>query len=473
MQLFNNHLDNPDQRITEDLESFPEISLVIFFILLQSSLMLIAYGVILWKLSAHFSLQLTSFTLHLPGYLFYSAFFYGIFGLLVMGWLGKKLAGLDYQQQHVTADFRFSLIRFREASEQIALYRGEAAENNRFDHFFSHIFNNFMKIVAVRRRLTFFSTGYRTIAFVIGIIAAVPLYLQRAIQLGGIMQISGAFSSVVGAFSSIVDNFVVFAQWRAIVSRLAEFNKSIQITKAAVHDHIKIEEHDSPELHINKLKLNLPSGNNLLSDIEITLVPGESLLLTGASGCGKTTVLRALAGLWSHGEGQIYFPKGKKLFFLPQKLYLPLGSLKDVLLYPAGADTNDEEINRLLENCGLLKFYNCLNEIKNWSYELSLGEQQLIGFVRLFIHKPDIIFLDEASSALDEKSELQMYQFLRNYLPEAMIISIGHRPSLYQFHQYVLMLNKDQHHELNKLGCTTTSMIMPNKNNTGISLIMR
>ncbi len=444
MQLKHNSVDNPDQRISEDLEQFPELTLSVFSMLFRSSLTLISFGYILWNLSGSLSIPVGAHHIVIPGYLFWGSLLYTVLGTWIVGLIGKKLAGLDYQQQRFNADFRFSLARMRETGEQIALYQGESAELNKFDLLFGRIFNNYTTLLRLRKRLMFFTNGYDVASLVFGIFLAVPLYLQKKIQLGGMMQISSAFGQVIGAFSVLINGFGLFAQWRAVIFRLTEFNQSIN-RYSVVSSGINVKEHHGNDIVIQHLKLSLPDGRLLLDDINLVLPLGGSFLLSGRSGLGKSTLLRALAGLWLYGEGQIALPKNKKLFFLPQKPYLPLGSLKEVLVYPHNCDIDDHILVEALKLCALVKFEHGLTEVRNWAQELSLGEQQLIAFARIFVSKPDIIFLDEATSALDELTEAQVYRSIRKMLPQATIVSVGHRNSLSQFHEQLITLAKHEH----------------------------
>lgn len=441
MQLNNNSIDNPDQRISEDLAQFPATTLSLFFTLFQSTLTLVSFGYILWQLSGNLTIPLGSMHIIIPGYLLWGALLYASIGTWIVGFIGKKLAGLEYQQQRFNADFRFSLVRLRESSEQVAFYRGESNENNKLHFSFREIFANYTTILALRKRLTFFTSGYGIVAELFGLFMAIPLYFQKKILLGGMMQIASAFGHVISASAIFINGFSLFAEWRAVVSRLTEFNQSMDVSQTVLSG-IKIDEHDQGDIVIHDLKVSLPDGRILLDDINFILRSGGSFLLNGRSGLGKSTFLRVLAGLWPHGEGKIQLPKDAKIFFLPQKPYLPQGSLKDVLLYPHNHPVDDRILEDALERCSLIKLHHRLNEVKNWTQELSLGEQQLIAFVRLFINKPDIIFLDEASSALDEKTESKVYRNLREFLPRATIVSIGHRSSLHQFHEESIMLSK-------------------------------
>lgn len=444
MQHQTQHIDNPDQRISEDLEMFSDATLVVFFIILQSTLTLFSFGFILWGMSANFSFNIATWHIVLPGYLLWSALLYGALGTCITGLIGKKLAGLDYRQQLYNADFRYSLVRFRESSEQIALYRGEAAEKVKFTQLFGQIYANFIDIIALKKYLTFFTSGYNSLAVFVGVFLAIPLYLQKKVQMGGMMQVSGAFSAVLGALSLFIHSYGTFAAWRAVVGRLAEFNRSICDASLSTHTQINVAMSDNSDIRIQHLTLLLPNGKLLLQNINLVFQAGGSFLLSGQSGIGKSTLLRACASLWPYGAGQITLPKNKQLFFLPQKPYMPLGSLRDLLLYPSGNNVSDEQLQEILGLCRLTSFQQQLAETKNWSQALSLGEQQLIAFARVLICKPDIIFLDEATSALDEQAEAQLYQQLRVSLPMATIVSVGHRSSLHGYHDRVIQLVGDQ-----------------------------
>lgn len=442
MQLSQQRVDNPDQRISEDLEALPELSLNIFFIFFQSILTLAMFGTLLWQLTKTFPLPIESAHISFYGYIFWSAIAYGLLGTWIIRWIGKKLSHFDYQQQLFSANFRYSLIRLRETSEQVAFYNGEAAEKKRFMHQFSYIFSNTLNILSLRMRLAFFSTGFNNVALILGIILAIPLYLQKKMPLGGMMQISGAFGHVVNAFTSLVNSYALFAAWRAVILRLTELNQSID---QATHltTQIEITQQEQDHLVATQLTINLPSGEPLIEKLQLSFQSGERILITGTSGSGKSTLLRAIAGLWPYGSGQIHLPKDHTLLFLPQKPYLPIGSIKEILLFPTNTVKTDDELVAILEYCGLQKLQSQLHEQKHWAQVLSLGEQQLLAFAQALLQQPNIIFLDEATSALDEKMEAVIYTRLRESLPKTTIISVGHRYSLHPLHEKILVLSQE------------------------------
>ena len=431
MQVLNKNVENPDQRISEDLEKFPSATLSLFRQFTYSVLMLFSFGYILWNLSASSSI---------PGLFFWASCLYAALGTWVMALIGKALANLDYKQQQYNADFRFGLARLRETSEQVAVYRGESSESGQFHGMFNRIFHNYLSVVSLKSRLLIFNKSYGFAAYVIGLAVSMPFYLAKSIQLGAVMQISSAFNSVNSAFSVFIEAFNDLADWRSVVHRLVEFNQSVDSVNQASPSKIIINEHDGDDIVIENLSLSTPCGKSLLQEIDMVISSGTMTLLNGVSGVGKSTLLRALAGLWSHGEGQVSMPKNAKKIFLPQKPYMPLGSLRDVLLYPYHQPLPDAALQYALQICGLEGLKNKLDEIKNWSHDLSLGEQQLIAFARIFLHKPDVIFLDESTSAMDEETEFRIYKKLREYLPQATIVSVGHRGSLQKFHGQLITL---------------------------------
>jgi putative ATP-binding cassette transporter len=440
LQVVNKYIDNPDQRISEDLNNFASKILNLFFgsyKFLHAFLYFISFGYILWDLSKHFIFHFGSTSITIPGYLCWVALVYAITGSLLMNWLGRKLAFLDYHQQRLNADFRFGLIRLRESSEQVSLYQGEKNENKKFQHLFSRIFSNSLSMNILKAYLNLFDKGYGYVTFILGFAVSVPFYLLKTIKLGIVMQISSAFASMISAFTMFIDSFSEFADLRAIVYRLMEFKKSLEDLVNSDGKNIDFRHHNEKSIIVSNLKLALPNGENLLSKIDFKIDMGRRLLLSGASGTGKSTFLRALAGIWTHGEGEICMPNDAKILFLPQKPYLPLGTFKELLCYPESR-FEDDKIDEVLSLCHLKKFKAQLNEIRNWKHDLSLGEQQLIAFSRLFLYQPDLIFLDEATSSLDEQTEFHLYESLIKYLSHATLVSVAHRTSLREFHDVVI-----------------------------------
>ncbi len=452
MRWLKKRVDNPDQRISEDLASFPALTLKIFFLLLQSVTSYISFSLILWNLSRNFPLVLAGFHVTIPGYLFFAASIYGILGLWCIGMIGKKLAGIEYLQQLFNANFRHQLIQIREYSEQIASFRGEKNEQTRLNGLFSKIFGNYIQANALRKNLLFFTIGYDIFTQIVAIFLAMPLFFAKRVQLGGMVQISGAFRSVVQAFSSIVEAFSYFAEWKAVIYRLTEFDTGIALSQQV---NLGVEKQIDSGLHsiaLSQLKIEFPNHQLMSTISDMQFLAPHRYLISGATGSGKSTLLKVLMDLWPNAKGKIRQPSPEQMFLLPQRCYIPDGSLKDVLTYPDLLNINDKSVIDLMMQCGLESFIPDLHEVRQWSQVLSLGQQQLVGFVRLFLRCPQVILLDESTAALDETSEARMYRMLNAYFPEALVISIGHRSSLVQYHNYQLTLNNHQFIPVEKTG---------------------
>jgi putative ATP-binding cassette transporter len=414
MRWLDKKMDNPDQRISEDLQKFSDLTVSLFFQFFYALLIVIVFGYIL----CHFSF-----------YLFFAALIYAVLGSWVMSWIGKKLSALDYQQQQYNADFRFALVNLRETSEQVSLWKSEHSEKNRFNFLFQNIFQNYKNMLVVKRSLTFFNNGYNTASFLFGMTAALPLYLRKKIQLGGLMQISGAFSYVIGSFSLFVNSFNDFAEWRAVIYRLTEFENAMLTAKA--NSYLEIKHHEDDSIILKDVSVFLPDNQILFEKFNFRFEKAKKYFMTGPSGMGKSTLLKTIAGLWPHAEGKIFFPSNAKILFCPQKSIIPIGSFKDAITYSLNENFSDSHLEKILKLCKLEKFISKLYEINDYSKILSEGEQQLIAFARIFLHNPDFVFLDEANSLLDEKTERELYEALRNEFPEMTIISVSHRVSLY------------------------------------------
>lgn len=442
IQLLSKNLDNPDQRISEDLDSFPNLTLNLFLSFFQAILTIVAFSYILWNLSATIPLTIHTVKITIPGYLFWAALLYAIIGTKITTMVGKKLSRLNYQAQYFNADFRFGMVRLREASEQIAIYHGEKVERNKFLNLFSRIFNNFIDILKVQRNLTFFTSGYKAITMVFAIAIALPMFFAKKVLLGVVMQVSNAVNVVIDNLSIFIQTFSSLADWRAVVFRLTEFSSFMEAAKNPQFSAINIQENPSKVLSVHNLDIRLPDGALILRNVNLELQAGDSLLITGPTGVGKSTFLRAISGIWPYGDGIIKIPSNAKMLFLSQKPYLPLGTLRDAILYPESDEVSDVQLKKILKICDLEKFIDRLDESRNWSHELSLGEQQLVAFARVLINKPEWLFMDEATSALDEAHEKLVYIKIPEYLPHTSFVSIGHRESVKKFHARQIDLQK-------------------------------
>ncbi|TAM49327.1 MAG: ABC transporter ATP-binding protein/permease [Paraburkholderia sp.] len=438
--------DNPDQRISDDLQTFASNTLALSLGLLSTIVTLFSFITILWTISGPLVLHFTGSTVTIPGYMVWAAAIYAVGGSFVIHKVGRSLVSINYQQQRVEADFRFGLIRVRENSEQIALYNGVRTEHDNAQHIFTRIRDNWWRIMTYTRRLNVVTNFYAQAAIVFPFFVAAPRYFAGAFTLGTLMQIADAFGTVSGSFSWFIENYSALVSWRATVNRLREFTRVIQSTHmgealspATEHGGINLHYVDADTLVTHDLRLALPNGTPLADIADIEVKPGARWLVRGPSGSGKSTLLRAFAGLWPFGDGAIDAPVGARSMFVPQQGYLPIGTLKAALAYPSAADTfTDDACRDALRACRLEDYAQRLAESAHWTRVLSPGEQQRLACARVLLHKPDFLFLDEATSALDTENEANVYRLLMERLPNTAIVSVAHRESLLGLHEHVL-----------------------------------
>lgn len=445
LQMFGKDTDNPDQRISEDVRLFVEMTLGFSVGLLKAFCTFASFVVILYKMSGPFSVQLLGRTWTIEGYLFWAALVYSIIGTYITHIVGRKLVQLNFIQQRYEADFRFSMIRLRESAESVAFYRGEGQEGVVFKDRFKLLLDNFWKLVNKQKQLVWLNSGYSQIAIIFPFVAAMNRYLSKEFTLGGLMQVSSAFGNVQGALSYFVDMYTSIAQWQAVVMRLTYFGRHMQEVSADAERFHLERFATSVAVSADNMQVNLPDGSPLLQNICFKLEPGQNVLVKGVSGSGKSTLLRAVAGIWPFVEGKINLPQTNELMFIPQKPYLPLGTLREALLYPGTKPVGDEALKRLMETCQIGYLQDKLDMAADWSHVLSVGEQQRLAFVRAHIQQPIWLFLDEATSALDEETEAAMYLLLAERLPQTTVVSVGHRSTLNKYHALVLRINKQEH----------------------------
>lgn len=432
--------DNPDQRIAEDLRDFTDYTLSLTLGLLRNIVSLFSFLTILWGLSG----SIVLYGITIPGYLFWLALIYAILGTIATHFVGRPLAALNFRQQRVEADFRYSLVRLRENMEGIALYSGEQEEKSTLLHRFGAVIGNWRAIMTRTKLINMVVVGQGQAAAIFPTIIIAPRYFAGTVQLGQMFQTVEAFGQVLDSLSWIVNSYTNLAGWRAIVERLATFHRAIVIARAAAGQGLTLAEGEADAVRLTEVTLSLPNGSSLLQHANLNLERGTSVVVTGRTGSGKSTLFRALAGIWPFGEGQVKRPL-ERCMFLPQRPYIPLGTLRHVVTYPHPTDAyTREEITHALQDAGLGQFAPRLEHDDGWTQHLSGGEQQRVALARALLAKPDWLFLDEATANLDPESEAVMYHTLKARLPNTTVISIAHRPSVAAFHDRHIVFQREE-----------------------------
>lgn len=442
LQMFGKDTDNPDQRISEDVRQFVEMTLSFGIGILKAFCTFASFVVILYNLSGSLSFTFMGKTWTINGYMLWASLLYSVIGTYITHIVGRKLVKINFIQQKYEADFRFSMIRLRESAESVAFYRGEAQEGSVFKQRFKMLLDNFWKLVNKQKQLVFLNSGYSQIAIIFPFVVAMNRYLTKEVTLGGLMQVASAFGRVQDSLSYFVDMYSSIAQWQAVVMRLTCFGHHMHdVYQQAERFHVE-RFAAADVVEVDNMQINLPDGKPLLENISFTLHPGHNVLIKGVSGSGKSTLLRAISGIWPFVDGQIFLPERDKLMFIPQKSYLPLGTLRASLNYPGNKPIDDTELIYLMDLCQIGYLKDKLDLEADWSHVLSVGEQQRLAFVRAHIQQPQWLFLDEATSALDEDTEANMYSLLQERLQQTTVVSVGHRSTLNKYHELVLRLNK-------------------------------
>ncbi|GGC16120.1 ABC transporter ATP-binding protein/permease [Pseudoduganella buxea] len=428
-----NDIDNPDQRISEDVNTFTGRSIHFLLIFLGSIMQLVAFSAVLWSIS-HLLVGVLAI--------------YALLGTAVALYIfGNPLIHLNFWQLRREADFRFSLMRLRENAESIAFYRGEAQERAHIDSKFDKVFHNFARLIKKQRSLNLFQRTFSQLTLVLPGVILAERVLSGELEVGRAIQAAGAFTAVLGAVAVIVDNFESLSRFVAGIGRLQALSNLVLPGTApaatAEDPHPRIQKRAGKHLALEAVTLHPPRSDRvLIKELTLALKPGDALLITGDSGCGKSSLLRAIAGLWHTGSGVIHHPPVEDFFFLPQQPYLQSGTLRSQLIYPsAHSDLSDEQLLAILEQVHLphlAKRVGGLGAVHDWEKLLSVGEQQRLAFARVLVHEPTIVILDEATSALDSGNEASLYKRLRE--SGATLISIAHRPAVLQHHTHVLHL---------------------------------
>ena len=435
-QYMGNNLDNPDQRIQQDIQSYVKTTLSLSTGVIDAVTSMISYTILLWGLAG----PMTLLGIEIPRAMVYLVFAYVIFTTLIAFWLGKPLIRLNFANEKLNANYRYSLIRVKEYAESIAFYAGEKVEKSRLYKQFRAVIDNMWDIVFRALKFSGFNLVVSQISVVFPLLIQVGRYFEKQIKLGDLMQTLQVFGKLHSNLSFFRNTYDSFAEYKATLDRLTGFHYSVE----AAQKQSKTDITDHPtDVIFQHLSVKSPMGKILIKDLNLTLTQGNSLLIQGQSGVGKTTLLRTIAGLWSYAEGKIFCPQHNTLF-LSQRPYLPQGNLLTALYYPDTTENVDlAKITRVLEQVQLAHLQDHLEQEQDWSRILSLGEQQRLAFARLLLHKPKVAFLDEASASLDEGMEHAMYRLIREELPNTTIISVGHRSTLVPLHQQQLELHTD------------------------------
>jgi vitamin B12/bleomycin/antimicrobial peptide transport system ATP-binding/permease protein len=441
-------IDNPDQRISEDIEQFTRYICTLGVNLFTAFVGMVSFLIILWGLSGPAAIPLGRIgTLHIPGYLVWAALLYAGLATWITTKLGRALIPLNFLKQRFEGDFRFSLVRVRENAESVASYGGEQVELGVFRERFGSVADNFRRIMKQQMRLGSFTSFFPQLGFAFPLLVVSPRYFAKQITFGALMQVANAFCYVHDRLSTFISAYSDIVSWLAVTERLAGFDQQLKQIHAGPEgngpdggDRIAIRR-GGHSVSVEDLDLDLPDGSALLRGVSCEPPRGSALLISGPTGTGKSTLLRAIAGIWPFGRGHIRIGEGRMLL-VPQRPYLPQGTLANALIYPTteGKAFTFVQLAAALGEVGLGSYAPQLDVVDNWGQRMSLGEQQRLAFARVLLAEPSLLFLDEATSGLDEAGEARLYGLLRSAPWQPTVVSVGHRSTLIQFHDAILDL---------------------------------
>jgi putative ATP-binding cassette transporter len=434
-------VDNADQRISEDLRQLGEYTMTLLLGFLGAVATLLSFLFILWELSGPLSLAPIGIDVTIPGYMAWVCLVYAFVGTFLANIVGRRLISLNFLRQRFEANFRFALVRVRENAEGIALYHGEQREADALNARFIDVFNNGWRVLFTQAQLAFYQAGYGQLAVVFPYVVTAPRFFAGVITFGVMTQTASAFGQVQSALSFFIDNYTSLAELRAVMDRLKGLQEATDAKPQTRLD--VVPQPGAASVGSDNLTLALPNGVALLEDARIDLPKGHATLISGVSGSGKSTLFRALAGIWPFGRGHVHVPEGARVLFLPQKPYIPIGTLRDAVKYPdEQSAAGDAEIVAALQSVNLGHLAGRLDDEAHWSNVLSGGEQQRLAAARALVFKPEWLFMDEATASLDDVSEAAVYDALKRGLPGATMVSIGHRPALQKWHDRRLELQR-------------------------------
>jgi vitamin B12/bleomycin/antimicrobial peptide transport system ATP-binding/permease protein len=443
-------IDNPDQRIAENAKHTTEMAVEFALGIFDKTVTLASFIGILWTVSGALDVAIGTLSFKIPGYMVFAALIYAGIGSALTYFVGRPIVGANMRQNATEADYRFALVRLRENSEAVALIRGESDERKVLANHFGDVLASTIGLMRSQRRLMWLTSFYASVGWVYPTLVASPRFFAGAITLGVLMQITAAFGQVQTALNYFVDNFPRIAEWRSHVERLLEFETVLGSTAESQSEAGEVTtialadcgaEASAESLRFDDLQITLSDGSIVISDANTEIASGERVLIVGPSGSGKSTLFRAIAGLWPWGSGRIVAPDRSRMMFMPQRPYLPLGTLRAALTYPAPPRKfSDDRLKEVLRRCRLDHLAERLDDSERWDKVLSVGEQQRLAFGRLLLHKPAWVFMDEATSALDEESQAALMALFDDELAEATLLSIAHRPGMDAFHRRTLTL---------------------------------
>jgi putative ATP-binding cassette transporter len=439
------YVDNIHLRIANDVLLFVQRTHELGTGLLNSFVAFFSFAYILWGLSAITPVPLFGMNLAFPGYLICAALAYAGIGTMIAHLIGRPLISLNFNQQRYESDFRFAMARVTDHAEPVALMGGEQVERTELMRRLTALVRNWTRLVARQTRLTAFVAGYGHVSTVFPILVVSPAYLAGAIPLGTLMQAHLAMQRVEGAFAFCIGVYAKIAEWKAVMDRIAQFELAMAALDEQRHPLAAVEVTEGPgsDLVLQGLNMLRPTGEPIASLDPIRLCPGERLLVKGASGCGKSSLFRALAGLWPFGEGAVERPRGSRLLAMPQRPYFPLGTLKCAITYPTPADAvSNEDVRDAMTRVGLAHLTDRLDEEAEWATVLSGSEQQRIAFARALIARPDVLLLDEAITTLNEDDGRDLYRVLVRQLPATITISTGRSAALASVHKRTIEMRR-------------------------------
>lgn len=439
---------NPEYRIAEDLRVATDSPVDFLAGVTSALLSAVTFIVVLWTIGGALTVTLAGSSVTIPGFLVIAAMLYAGIASGSILVIGRQFVQVSEDKNQAEADFRYTLTRVRENGESIALLGGEEEERDGIDRNFTNVLRQWARLAGQHMRTTLVSQGSSLVAPVVPLLLCAPKFLDGSMTLGQVMQAASAFTIVQSAFGWLVDNYPRLADWNACARRIASLMMSLDgLERAEQGDGIgrikRGETSNDAMLELKDLSVTLDDGTAVVGETEVVVEAGERLLVAGESGTGKSTLVRAIAGLWPWGGGSVNFHPDRRLFMLPQRPYVPSGSLRRAVAYPGAEDDwTVEEIGEALHKVGLDHLKEKIEEDAPWDQTLSGGEKQRLAFARLLLHSPDIVVLDEATSALDEKSQDKMMKMITDELPKATIVSVAHRVELEAFHSRKIVLER-------------------------------